>query len=278
MLDLPLTESGEQLIGNCGRHERPVPGYDVVMTWLHAVIDVPVASHAAQKRFWEEALGWPAGAPWSGHPELLSFDPPRGTSYVHLQEIDGPPRVHLDVESPEPASTAALAVELGAQLIAERSPWRTLASPGGLPFCVLAAGEHEPPEPMTWPGGDRTRLVQVCVDSPVAAHDREVAFWRDLLPGRWVDSSAREFAGKWHDDAGSPLQLLFQRLDEPSGPVRAHLDLGTDQLAPEVRRLLDVGAQDVHPGRGWHALRDPAGLLFCATVNSPAQTLHRDLA
>jgi hypothetical protein len=247
------------------------------MTWLHTVIDVPAAHHRAQAGFWAQALGWPVGDPWPGHPELRSFEPPRGTSYVHLQEIEGPPRIHVDIESPDPEETVSRAVDLGAELVAERERWRTLASPGGLPFCVLAAGEHEPPEPIAWPQGHRTRLVQVCVDSPVTAHDGEVAFWRALLPGRWVDSPAREFAGKWHDDAGSPIQLLFQRLDEPRGTVRAHLDLGTDDLATETGRLRDAGAEDVHPGRGWHALRDPAGLLFCATENSPAQTQRRDL-
>jgi hypothetical protein len=42
-------------------------------------------------------------------------------------------------------------------------------------------------------------------------HAAEVAFWRALLPGRWAASPAAEFAGKWHDDAGSPIQLLFQK-------------------------------------------------------------------
>lgn len=120
-------------------------------------------------------------------------------------------------------------------------------------------------------------MVQICIDSPRAVHDREVTFWRALLSGRWVSSSAREFAGKWHDDAGSPLQLLFQRLDEASGPVRAHLDHGTDDLPAEVRRMLDLGTRDVGPGRGWHVLQDPAGMVFCVTGNSPAQTRYRDL-
>ena len=120
-------------------------------------------------------------------------------------------------------------------------------------------------------------LVQVCIDSPRAVHDGEVAFWRTLLPGRWVSSPAREFAGKWHDDAGSPLQLLFQQLGETDGPVRAHLDLGTDDLPVDVRRLVSLGADDIGPGRGWHVLQDVTGLAFCVTENSPEQTRHRDL-
>ena len=86
-----------------------------------------------------------------------------------------------------------------------------------------------------------------------------------------------EFAGKWHDDAGSPLQLLFQRLDEPDGEVRAHLDHGTDDVPREVGRLLGLGAEDVGRGRGWHVLRDPNGLDFCVTGNSPEATRRRDI-
>jgi glyoxalase superfamily protein len=246
------------------------------MPWLHAVIDVPADRQAAASRFWSRTLGWPLGPPWSGHPELRSFEPPEGSSYLHLQEIEGPARVHLDLESTDPAATVDEARRAGARLVAEHDRWQTLVSPGGLPFCVLEAGGRQAPDPTTWPDGHRSRMVQIAIDSPAAVHDDEVTFWRSLLQGRWVDSPAREFAGKWHDDAGSPLQLLFQRLDEPDGVVRAHLDHGTDDVEAEVARLGDLGAEDIGPGRGWHTLRDPAGLLFCVTGNSPAQTAVRD--
>jgi hypothetical protein len=248
------------------------------MAWLHAVIDVPDDKLDATAGFWSAAFGWPTGAGWRDHPELRSFEPPLGRAYLHLQQIDGPPRVHLDLESDDAEETVRHAIDLGARLVDTQDHWRTLSSPGGLPFCVVRRREHDPPEPVTWPGGHRTRMVQVCVDSPVAAHETEVAFWRAFLPGRWVGSAAREFAGKWHDDAGSPVQLLFQRLDEPDGRVRAHLDLGSDELEPEVLRLLDLGADDIGRGRGgWWALRDPAGLAFCVTLNSPEQEQHRDI-
>ena len=90
--------------------------------------------------------------------------------------------------------------------------------------------------------------MQVCIDCPRSAQPRETDFWRALLGGRWVDSPAREFVGKWHDDTGSPVQLLFQVLDEEDGPVRAHLDHGTDDVPAEVRRILDLGADDIGPG------------------------------
>jgi Glyoxalase-like domain len=247
------------------------------VSWLHAVLDVPDERHTAAAAFWGRVFGWPAGAPWPGHPELSSFEPPSGTSYVHLQRIDGPPRVHLDVESADPTSTVARAVHLGAEPVAQHDAWSTLRSPGGLRFCVIGAAEHRAPPPATHPDGHRSRLVQVCVDSPQPTHATEVAFWRELLAGRWVASGDPEFAGKWHDDAGSPIQLLFQELDETDGPVRAHLDLGTDDLPGEVGRLVRIGAADVGPGRGWHVLCDVTGQRFCVTENSPEQTTRRDL-
>jgi hypothetical protein len=245
------------------------------MAWLHAVLDVPAPQGAAA--FWGQVLGWPAGSTWPGHPELRSFEPPGGAAYVHLQEVDAAPRVHLDLEADDPAATAQEALDLGAELVARHDRWTTLLSPGGLPFCVLQAKRLRPPQPAVWPDGHRSRLVQVCIDAPAAVHEQEVAFWRGLLIGRWVESPAAEFAGKWHDDAGSPLQLLFQRLDVADGPVRAHLDLGTDDLEIEVRRITGLGAEDLGRGRGWHVLRDLAGLPFCVTENSPEQAQHRDL-
>jgi hypothetical protein len=186
--------------------------------------------------------------------------------------------VHLDLENVDPDAMVAQAVALGARKVAAHDRWRTLLSPGGLPFCVVETGRHDPPPPTTWPDGHRSRMVQVCIDSPVAAHEQEVAFWRALMGARWVHSKSPEFAGKWHDDAGSPIQLLFQRLGEPDGPVRAHLDQGTDDLPREVRRVLDLGAEDVGPGHGgFHVLRDPSGTAFCVTANSPAHDVRRDI-
>jgi hypothetical protein len=247
------------------------------VSWLHVVLDLPGHDHGRGGDFWAQALGWPLGRPWPGHPELRSFAAPDADSYVHLQQVAGPAGVHLDLESQDAEATVERARQLGADHVGRQDRWTTMRSPGGLPFCVLEAAARRAPDPVRWPQGHLSRLVQVCIDSPVDRHPGEVAFWRDLLLGRWVDSPAAVFAGKWHDDAVSPVQLLFQRLDEETGQVRAHLDLGTDDIRQECERLQDLGATDVGPGRGWHTMRDPVGLLFCATGNDPHQTPGRDL-
>lgn len=131
--------------------------------------------------------------------------------------MDGPPRLHLDAETPDIALSSEAAADLGAAIVARHERWWTLRFPGGLAFCLLAASEHQLPDAVTWPQGHRSRMAQVCLGAPAVAHEAEVAFWRALLRGRWAESDSDEFAGKWHDDAGSPLQLLFQRQDGPAG-------------------------------------------------------------
>lgn len=238
--------------------------------WLHAVIDVPEQRLSAAATFWGQALGWPLGPAWPGHPELRSFDPPAGSAYVHLQDVvDGTPGVHIDLEVDDVEGDIARAVSLGATHVAVHDRWQAMRSPGGLPFCFVLAELRETPPPVAWPDGHRSRMVQVCIDSPANVHDAEVAFWQAVLPGSWVASAAPEFAGKWHHDE-SPLQLLFQRLEEEQGPVRAHLDHGTDDRAAEVRRLVGLGAQEGALGRGWQVMHDPAGMTFCVTDNPPS--------
>jgi hypothetical protein len=113
--------------------------------------------------------------------------------------------------------------------------------------------------------------VQICIDSPAGLHDKEVAFWRSALSWCWAASDSDEFAGKLYPPSGASVQLLFQRLgqDDQGPKVRAHIDLRTDDIEADAQRLLQLGATHVEHGRGWIVLRDPTGLVFCTTGNSP---------
>lgn len=248
------------------------------MGWLHAVIDVPAAQVEEVGAFWSRVLGWPLSDPWDEDPAFRSFSPPDGNDYVHLQRLgEGAARVHLDVEAYDLDAETARLVALGARAGDRFPSWRALTSPGGLPFCVIPRSEQQASAPVTWPDGHRTRLVQLCIDCPVDAVEAEVTFWRAAVPAPWYPSGSAEFVGKLYDQAGSPLQLLLQRLDEPTGPVRAHLDLGTDDLAADAARIEGLGGVRRYDGRGWVAFDDPAGSTFCTTGNSPEQTSTRDL-
>lgn len=239
--------------------------------WIHAFVDLPGPLRAAGLGFWAAVTGWRSGRPWRAHPEFRSVEPPDGCAYLHVQRIDGSPRIHLDLAMAEGVSVdveRARHVELGAVAGARHRSWQVMSSPGGLPYCLVAERRRDRPAPMTWPDGHRSRLVQVCIDIPSAGFEPELSFWR--VATGWTDEAARypEFA-RLRPPATSPMGLLLQRLEIADGAVRMHLDLGTDDPLAEVERVRAAGAELVDDARPWVVLRDPAGLPFCVTPRPP---------
>jgi hypothetical protein len=202
-----------------------------------------------------------------------------------MQELDGPPRVHLDLicaggDAALDAESARLR-DLGATAVAEPDGVRILASPAGQIFCLVHDDEPRPvvdrdQRAQTWPGGHRSRLTQVCLDLPPASFDAELAFWSAATG--WQPSPTRypEFVYLVPPEelAGAaptvPFHLLPQRLADGEDALGAHLDLGSTDVPAEVSRLLSIGAVDVGGRQSWHVLRDPVlGLPFCVTAAPP---------
>jgi hypothetical protein len=237
---------------------------------MHAFVDVPRAQAGAARSFWSAVSGWPTGPEWPGHPEFTSLEPPDGTSYLHVQTIGGPARVHLDLVGDPGRETSRLEA-LGGTRGQLGDGWQVMASPAGLPFCICGEPEpHRRPGAARWPGGHRSRLVQVCVDVPHDRYEAEIDFWRAATG--WADEevSGPEFHRLVHRSE-SPLQLLVQRLgrDDEGTHARAHLDLGSNDVEAEVRRLEALGAPVISRDDGFIVLRDPVGLPFCVTSNDP---------
>lgn len=245
-------------------------GVTVPVPWVHAFVDVPAERVETARAFWSEVTGWPLGGAWAGHPEFASLVPASGSPYLHIQTIDGPPRVHLDLVGDVERDTARLEA-FGATREHRGDGWQVMTSPAGLPFCVCGEpAPRERPEAMAWSGGHCSRLVQLCVDVPQQRYETELVFWRAATG--WADEpvTAPEFHRLVHRSR-SPLQLLVQRLgaDDLAMQARAHLDLGSDDHAAEVARVRALGARLLWPGNGFTALQDPAGLPFCVTDNHP---------
>lgn len=237
--------------------------------WLHVVLDVAAPEPTAT--FWSAALGWPLGEPWPDHPERRSFTPPDGDAYLHLQQVDGPPGGHLDLEVDDVDGEHQRLVGLGAVPARRTAGWSTLRSPGGLDLCLLPARPRRRPSAVRGPAGTRRRLVQVCLDLPPRQAEAEAAFWRAALRWREVPIGEPEFLGRLVPPPGRPLQVLLQRLGDDDGGdrTRLHLDLGSEDLTADVALLRDLGAERLHQGDGFVALRDPAGSAFCVTRNAP---------
>ena len=64
--------------------------------------------------------------------------------------------------------------------------------------------------------------------------------------------------------------MLLQRLDEPEGLVRAHLDLGTTDRSAEVARHEGLGARVRSVEEFRTVLSDPSGLAYCVTDRDQA--------
>lgn len=115
-----------------------------------------------------------------------------------------------------------------------------------------------------------SRLSKVVIDVPPLDHDRELAFWSRAAgqPLTRFDRHPEYHGAALH---GQEFWLLVQRLDQ--GPGRVHIDIHTDNLAAEVARLEDLGAERVQQVHSWWVLSDPAGLLFCV-IPEPAGSLN----
>lgn len=186
---------------------------------------------------------------------------------------DAPPRAHLDLEvsdlDAESERLAGLGATVGRRLGAD---WVTLTSPDGAAFCLVSAPRpRDRPAAFTATDGVRRRLVQICLDVPHGRGEAESAFCRALLPWRWIEIDAPEFLGRLVPPPGTPLEVLLQELgaDDPGTAVRAHLDLGADDVEATVADLVGLGAVQLHTGDGFVALRDPVGMVFCVTAQSP---------
>ncbi len=88
----------------------------------------------------------------------------------------------------------------------------------------------------------------------------------------WGQALQTEVAADWGDFvvlAGSPA-IGLQRVESVSpGKNRLHLDLSGGDRAPEVARLVELGADVVRThdvdGFGWTVMVDPAGNEFCVS-------------
>src|SRR5579859_6434658 len=97
---------------------------------------------------------------------------------------------------------------------------------------------------------------------------RQTEFWAAALDYVPREEQGDDFALLRPRDGAGPNLSLDQHYAEVQVPPRIHLDLYTDDHAGEVRRLIELGATEVHwskrpPDADYVILADPEGNRFC---------------
>lgn len=237
--------------------------------WISAFLDLAPDAFERGREFWRQVTGYALSPARGEHDEFATLVPPAGDDHLRLQRLSsGRSRIHLDLHVASPRGAADRAASLGAREVADVG-YVVMCSPGGLPFCFVGHPASEPAPAAEWPGGHRSAVDQVCVDIPGERFDREADFWREVTGRQLVPSPGYpEFRRLLRPD-GQALHLLLQRLGEPLGDTRAHLDLATTDRAAETARHVDLGAAVVARHADWTVLTDPVGSTYCITTREP---------
>jgi len=105
----------------------------------------------------------------------------------------------------------------------------------------------------------RSRLCTVVIDCQVENIDKAAVFWSRALGKSIVPpsepSNYRELATERDE-----LILLLQKVEHPS---RVHLDIETDDIEAEVKRLEALGAKRLEFIQRWWVMQSPTGQRFC---------------
>ena len=105
----------------------------------------------------------------------------------------------------------------------------------------------------------KSRLGTVIIDCQTDDLESEAQFWRAALGG---DITSPSPDGRYIDLQADPSDphVILQRVEHPS---RIHIDIETDDIEAEVRRLQDLGATVIEKMERWTVMEAPSKHRFC---------------
>lgn len=108
----------------------------------------------------------------------------------------------------------------------------------------------------------KSRLAGFIIDCETESLDDAARFWSEALGFPLEPTSGSEDGARYrHLDTGRDgLHVEVQKVDHAS---RVHLDIETDDIEAEVRRLEKLGAKRIGQVRTWWVMEAPTGQRFC---------------
>lgn len=103
----------------------------------------------------------------------------------------------------------------------------------------------------------KSRLATVIVDCNTNNLSREAEFWGSALGSSAGKSDARYI---WLNGKEDEVQVILQKVDHAS---RVHIDIETDNIDAEVKRLETLGASIVERMEKWVVMEAPSKHRFC---------------
>lgn len=106
----------------------------------------------------------------------------------------------------------------------------------------------------------KSRLSTIIIDCQTRDIDAAARFWAAAI-GRVAESDA-EPSDPYRLLEGAPneMKILVQAVQHES---RVHLDIETDDVEAEVKRLEGLGAQRIAKVKTWWVMQAPTGQRFC---------------
>ena len=114
----------------------------------------------------------------------------------------------------------------------------------------------------------KSKLGGFIIDCRTADLGAAAQFWSDALgmPIRELPGAEGERYRRLLDEQHD-LHIEVQTVDHPS---RVHLDIETDDIEAEVRRLEALGARRIEAVQSWWIMEAPTGQRFCVVrASSP---------
>lgn len=107
----------------------------------------------------------------------------------------------------------------------------------------------------------KSRLAALVIDCGTDDLEGDSNFWGRAFGCKVLSSDKPEDRNyRQLDMPESEPHVLLQKVDHPS---RVHLDIETDDVEAEARRLEGLGARRIEKVRDWWVMEAPSGHRFC---------------